>query len=97
MALRPTYDKVLIKPDVQKPIYEQDTSHQIILPDRYKYGPWDPAHVGTVVAKGPNVELPIKRGDRVYYSKWGYAKLSYRGQDYVVMHKRDVLVIANGT
>ena len=99
MSLHPTYDRVLIAWEQQQPHYDQDPSHQIVLPDKYQYGgteSLDPAHIGTVVALGPHVSLPLKPGDQVFYGKWSYAKFKYKGKLYVVVKQDDILVTTHG-
>ena len=93
VGLRPTGDRVLIRPDTQTPPYAADPAHQIVLPERYAYGPWDVAHVGTVVALGPSVTVPLTVGDRVRYGKWSFAKFPHAGQEWVIVHQADILVV----
>lgn len=96
MALKPTYDKVLILPDEQKPPYEENKDHKIILPDKYRYGAYDVAHIGTVLAKGPAVDLPLKKGDRVYYGKFSFAKFVHKEKTYVIVKQDDILTVLDG-
>ncbi len=91
MALRPLYDRVLIK----RVEAEQKTAGGIILPDSAQEKPQE----GIVVAagqgvrddKGAFVALDVKEGDRVLFAKWGGTEVKVDGEDLIIMKESDIL------
>ncbi len=91
MALRPLYDRVLIK----RVEAEQKTAGGIILPDTAQEKPQE----GEVVAVGQGVRgdngefvaLDVKVGDRVLFAKWGGTEVKVDGQDLMIMKESDIL------
>ena len=70
----------------------------IIIPDTAKEKP----QKGTVVAAGPGrttdegkvIEMPVKVGDMVIYSKYAGTEYAENGTDYLIVRESDVLAIA---
>ncbi len=91
MALRPLYDRVLIK----RVEAEQKTAGGIILPDTVQEKPQE----GEVVAVGQGVRgdngefvaLDVKVGDRVLFAKWGGTEVKVNGEDLMIMKESDIL------
>ncbi len=91
MALRPLYDRVLIK----RLEAEQKTAGGIILPDTVQEKPQE----GEIVAVGQGVRgdngefvtLDVKVGDRVLFAKWGGTEVKIDGQDLMIMKESDIL------
>ncbi len=91
MALRPLYDRVLIK----RLEAEQKTAGGIILPDTAQEKPQE----GEVVAVGQGVRgengefvaLDVKVGDRVLFAKWGGTEVKVDGEDLMIMKESDIL------
>lgn len=91
MALRPLYDRVLIK----RLEAEQKTAGGIILPDTAQEKPQE----GEIVAVGQGVRgdngefvaLDVKVGDRVLFAKWGGTEVKVNGQDLMIMKESDIL------
>jgi chaperonin GroES len=70
----------------------------IIIPDTAKEKP----QKGTIVAAGPGrttdegkvIELPVKVGDVVIYSKYAGTEYAENGTDYLIVRESDILAIA---
>ncbi|MCG7333472.1 co-chaperone GroES [Salinicoccus roseus] len=76
---------------------EETTKSGIILTESAKEKPQE----GTVVAVGPGkvldngtrVELEVKEGDRVVYSKFAGTELKHDDKDYLVLADTDILAV----
>ncbi|WP_342387645.1 co-chaperone GroES [Salinicoccus bachuensis] len=76
---------------------ETTTKSGIILTESAKEKPQE----GTVVAVGPGkvldngnrVELEVKEGDRVVYSKFAGTELKHDDKDYLVLADTDILAV----
>ncbi|WP_031546076.1 co-chaperone GroES [Salinicoccus luteus] len=76
---------------------EETTKSGIILTESAKEKPQE----GTVVAVGPGkvldngtrVELEVKEGDRVVYSKFAGTELKHDDKDYLVLSDTDILAV----
>ncbi len=93
MKIRPLNDRLL----VQRLEEEEKTAGGIIIPDSAKEKPAE----GKVVAVGPGktndagerVELQVKEGDVILFSKYGGTDVKLDGEDYLIMREDDVLGI----
>ena len=91
MKIRPLNDRLL----VQRLEEEAKTAGGIIIPDSAKEKPAE----GKVVAVGPGktndagerVELQVKEGDVILFSKYGGTDVKLDGEDYLIMREDDVL------
>lgn len=93
MKLRPLNDYVLVSHSkgVEK------TSGGIIIPDTAKEKPQE----GTVVAVGPGrkdrdgkrMEMEVKEGDRVVFSKYAGTEVKIEGENYLLMRENEILCI----
>ena len=94
MKVRPLHDRIIVER------IEEDGEQQvggIIIPDTAKEKPQQ----GSVVAAGPGrttdegkvIDMPVKVGQNVIYSK--YAGTEYRedGVDYLIVREGDILAI----
>ena len=92
VAIKPLEDRIVVQPlDA-----EQTTASGLVIPDTAKEKPQE----GVVLAIGPGrfedgkrVELDVKVGDVVLYSKYGGTEVKYNGEEYLVLSARDVLAI----
>ena len=92
VAIKPLEDRVVVKPlDA-----EQTTASGLVIPDTAKEKPQE----GVVLAVGPGrwedgkrVELDVKEGDVVLYSKYGGTEVKYNNEEYLVLSARDVLAV----
>ena len=89
--IHPMGDRVVIRPSEEPDV----SAGGIILPDTAKERPQE----GEVVAAGPGrhldsgkrVELELKAGDKVVYSKYAGTEVSVDGEDLLIMAAGDVL------
>ncbi len=94
LNLTPLGDRVIIEPSDD----EASTSPGgIIIPDTAKEKPQQ----GSVVAAGPGrttddgtvIEMPVKIGEEVIYSKYAGTEYSEDGTDYLIVRESDILAI----
>jgi len=91
--IRPLQDRVL----VQRVDAEDKTASGIIIPDTAKEKPSE----GKVVAGGPGKrldngsiqEMGVKKGDKIFFSKYGGTEVKVDGEDYIIMREDDILGI----
>ncbi|WP_026486561.1 co-chaperone GroES [Caldanaerobius polysaccharolyticus] len=91
MKIRPLGDRVVIKP-----IEAEEVVGGIVLPGTAKEKPQQ----GEVVAvgtgeyiDGKKVELEVKVGDKVIYSKYAGTEVKLDGQEYLILRQNDILAI----
>ncbi len=81
---------------------EEITRSDIVLPDTATDKPQE----GTVLAVGPGrlpdtgtrLEMDVKEGDTVLFTKYGGTQVKLDGRDYLVIRESDLLaIITNGT
>jgi len=94
LKLKPLGDRVIIEPSED----QSDTSPGgIIIPDTAKEKPQQ----GKVVAVGPGrttdegklIDMPIKNGDSVIYSKYAGTEYNEDGTEYLIVRESDILAI----
>jgi chaperonin GroES len=90
--LEPLEDRVVVKPGEE----EETTVSGIVIPETAKEKPQE----GEIVAVGPGriedgkrVEMDVKVGDRVLYSKYGGTEVKVEGEEYLVLSARDLLAV----
>ena len=88
MKLAPLGDKVVLK-QVEA---QETTKSGIVLTSQ--------AQEAIVVAVGPGgvvgdtkIEMVVKEGDHVLYSKYGAMEVKYDGEEYLIMRQNDILAI----
>lgn len=94
MNIKPLGARVVIKP-LEK---EERTKSGIVLPDTAKEKPQQ----GKVIAVGPGrtlesgtkVELEVKEGDTVIFSKYAGTEVKIEGETYLIMRESDILAIS---
>jgi chaperonin GroES len=93
MKIRPLNDRIL----VQRLEQEEKTSGGIIIPDSAKEKPAEGKIVavgkGKLDDSGKRVEMEVKVGDRVLFSKYGGTDVKLDGEDYLIMREDDILGI----
>ena len=92
MNLKPLGDRVVLK----QLVAEETTKSGIVLPGQNKEKPQQ----AEVVAVGPGgvvgdtkIEMVVKEGDHVLYSKYGAMEVKYDGEEYLIMRQNDILAI----
>ena len=92
MKLVPLGDKVVIK----QMEAEEKTKSGIVLPTQSKEKPQE----AEVIAVGPGgkvngeeIEMMVKPGDRVIYSKYSGTEVKFDGETYIIIRQSDILAI----
>ncbi|MDG5815399.1 co-chaperone GroES [Chitinispirillales bacterium ANBcel5] len=93
MNVKPMEDRVLLKAVPA----EEKTSGGIIIPDSAKEKPQEAEVVavgpGKSNDKGGKVEISVKKGDKVLYSKYAGTELEIEGEEYLIVRESDILAI----
>ena len=93
MKVRPLNDRVL----VLRVEEEQKSAGGIIIPDTAKEKPLE----GKIVSAGPGkmgddgtrVQLEVKKGDRILFSKYAGTEIKIDGVEHLFMREEDILAI----
>ena len=90
--IKPVADRILIKMKEG----EETTKSGIILSASAKEKP----QIAEVIEVGPggnvdgnNVEMYIKKGDKVIVSKYSGTEVKYEGEEYIILREEDILAI----
>ncbi|CAM3911861.1 MULTISPECIES: co-chaperone GroES [Alicyclobacillus] len=90
--VKPLADRVVVRPLSR----EEKTASGIVLPDTAKEKPQE----GEVIAVGPGrfedgkrVELEVKVGDRVIYSKYAGTEVKIDNDELLILRESDILAI----
>ena len=90
--IKPVADRILIKMKEG----EETTKSGIILSSGAKEKP----QIAEVIEVGPggniegnNIEMYIKKGDKVIVSKYAGTEVKYEGEEYLIVKQSDVLAI----
>ena len=92
MNLKPLFDRVVIK-DADS---EETTKSGIILTNSAKEKP----QYAFVIAVGPggvvdgkNIDMQVKEGQKVVYSKYAGTEIKIDGEEYKIVRQSDILAI----
>jgi chaperonin GroES len=93
MAVQPLDDRILVKQSEA----EEVTAGGIVLPDSAREKP----QRGKVVSVGPGKmldngqrgEMTLKKGDEIFYRKYGGTEIEMGGDDYMILRESDVLAV----
>ncbi|HHT9134388.1 MAG TPA: co-chaperone GroES [Candidatus Avalokitesvara rifleensis] len=96
MCIRPLDDRVVI----ERLEAEEKTAGGILLPDTAKEKP----SKGKVIAvgdgrlsdDGKKIPLSVKKGDKVFFSKYAGAEVTVDGKEYLIMKESDILAKIEG-
>ena len=91
MKIRPLQDRLL----VMRVAEDDTTAGGIIIPDTAKEKPQQ----GAIVAAGPGrttdegkvIDMPVKVGQEVIYSKYAGTEYTEDGVDYLIVRESDIL------
>ena len=93
MTVKPLGDRVLIK----RLEAEEKTAGGIILAATAKEAP-QMAEVIAVgpgkVADGKTVPMQVKKGDKVFFAKFGGTEIKIDGEEYILISEEEILAIA---
>lgn len=92
-SIKPLQDRVLVK----RLEAEEKTASGLYIPDSAKEKPQE----GEIVAAGPGrfldngnrLELTVKAGDKVLFSKYAGNEVKLDGEEYLIMKEDDILGI----
>lgn len=87
-GIRPLGSKVVIK----EMVAEEKTASGIVLPGSAQEKP----QMAEVLAVGPGtdeVEMELKEGDKVIFSKYAGTTVKYNGEEIMIMDQRDILAV----
>jgi chaperonin GroES len=91
MNIKPLSDRVVIK--VLEA--EKQTASGIVIPDKAKEKPQEGEVVavgaGRILENGTRVEMDVKEGDRVLFSKYAGTEIKLEGNEYLIMRQEDIL------
>ncbi|WP_071131285.1 co-chaperone GroES [Enterococcus timonensis] len=91
--LRPLGDRVLI--EVAKE--EEKTIGGIVLASSAKEKPQNGTVIavgsGLVLDNGEKAPMSVKVNDRVMFEKYAGAEVKYEGQEYLIVHEKDIVAI----
>ena len=91
MNLKPLGDRVIVKVLEE----EEKTSSGIVLPDKAKEKPQEgevkAVGPGRVLDDGKRLEMDVKVGDRVVYSKYAGTEIKIDGEEYLILRQDDIL------
>ncbi len=93
MNLKPLADRIVVK--VLEA--EEKTASGIVLPDKAKEKPQE----GEVIAVGPGkvlddgtrLEMEVKAGDKVIFSRYAGTEVKVQGEEYLILRQDDVLAL----
>jgi chaperonin GroES len=88
MNIKPLGDRVVIK----KFEAEEKTKSGIVLPGQAQEKP----QMAEVVAVGPgtkDVEMELKVGDKIIFSKYSGTEVKMDGEEYTIMKQGDILAV----
>ena len=93
MKLVPLGDRVVLK-QVEA---EEVTKSGIVLPGSAKEKPQTAEVIavgpGTVDKDGVKIEMQVKAGDQVIYSKYAGTEVKLDGQEYIIVKQGDILAV----
>lgn len=91
--LKPIGDKVIVEPLSE----EEKTAGGIILPDTAKEKPQEGKVIavgsGKILESGQKVDMEVKVGDRVIFSKYGGTEVKHKGKEYLILRESDIYAI----
>lgn len=89
--LKPLGDRIVI----ELIEVEEKTSSGIVLPDSAKEKPQEGKVIavgtGRVLENGQRLELEVKEGDRIIFSKYAGTEVKFEGNDYLILRESDIL------
>jgi len=94
-SIKPLQDRVLVK----RLEAEEKTASGIIIPDTAKEKPQEGEVIATgpgkVLENGTRIELTVKPGDKILFSKYAGTEVKIDGIEYLIMREDDILGIIN--
>jgi len=76
---------------------EEKSAFGIVLPDSAKEKPQEgkvlAVGAGRVLDNGTRVELDVKEGDKIIFSKYSGTEVKYEGNEFLILRESDILAI----
>lgn len=95
MNIKPLGDRVVVK--VLEA--EEKTASGIVLPDKAKEKPQEgeimAVGTGKVLDNGTRIDLDVKVGDKVIFSKYAGTEVKVEGDEYLILRQDDILALLN--
>lgn len=93
MALRPLYDRILVK----RLESEEKTKGGIIIPESAKEKPLEgkifAVGNGKLLENGNVRELSVKKDDKILFGKYAGTEVKIDGEDMVILREDDILAV----
>ncbi len=93
MNLKPLSDRVVVK--VLEA--EEKTASGIVLPDKAKEKPQEgevkAVGTGKVLDNGTKLEMEVKVGDKVLFSRYAGTEVKVDGEEYLILRQDDILAL----
>ena len=93
MNLKPLADRVVVK--VLEA--EEKTASGIVLPDKAKEKPQEgevkAVGTGKVLDNGTKLDMEVKVGDKVIFSRYAGSEVKVDGEEYLIMRQDDILAL----
>ncbi len=92
MNLKPLGDRVVVKVKEE----QEKTASGIVLPGTAKEKPQEAKVIAVgsgEVVDGKKIELEVKVGDNVIYSKYSGTEVKIEGEEYLIVRQSDILAI----
>jgi chaperonin GroES len=93
MNLKPLSDRVVVK--VLEA--EEKTASGIVLPDKAKEKPQEgevmAVGAGKVLESGSRMEMDVKVGDKVLFSRYAGTEVKVKGEEYLILRQDDILAL----
>jgi chaperonin GroES len=91
MKIRPLHDRVILKRLEE----EGKSKGGIIIPDSAKEKPAEGEVIavgtGKVLENGNKVEMNVKKGDKVLFSKYAGTEVKIDGEEFLILREDDIL------
>lgn len=95
MNLKPIGDRYIVKV-LEK---EEKTAGGIVLPEKAKEKPQEgeikAAGTGRTLDDGTKVQMELKVGDKVVFSKYAGSEVKIDGVEYLILRQDDILAVYN--
>ena len=93
MKIRPLNDRILVK----RLEGEEKTAGGIIIPDTAKEKPQEgevkAVGPGRVLDDGTKVQMEVKVGDKVVFSKYAGTEIKIGDEEYLILRQDDILAV----
>lgn len=97
VKIKPLGDRVLVEP-LSEEERAKKTKYGIVIPDtadkeKPQEGRVIAVGTGKTLESGKVVPLPVKKGDRVLFSKYGPSEIKVDDKEYLIAKEEDILAI----